>query len=113
MRLGLDIGTNSIGWWLYKAAPNKGIIEHIAGGVRIFSDGRNPKSGQSLTVARREARSSRRMRDRYLRRRTVLMEKLSAGGLMPENPTERKVLELLDPYELTSDCNDEWFLNRD
>ena len=100
MRLGLDIGTNSIGWWLYKTASNKDIIEHIAGGVRIFSDGRNPKSGQSLTVARREARSSRRMRDRYLRRRTVLMEKLSTGGLMPENPAERKALELLNPYEL-------------
>ena len=64
MRLGLDIGTNSIGWWLYKTAPNKGIIEHIAGGVRIFSDGR--KNGDPLNLKRREARSSRRMRDRYL-----------------------------------------------
>ncbi len=54
MRLGLDIGTNSIGWWLYATEtgrPNS-IID---AGVRIFSDGRDPKSGSSLAVDRRIA----------------------------------------------------------
>ena len=55
-RLGLDIGTNSIGWCLYEGDAIKDI------GVRIFSDGRDPKSGASLAVDRREARSARRRR---------------------------------------------------
>ncbi len=69
MRLGgLDIGTNSIGWWLY-ATDGSGadavITEEIDGGVRIFSDGRDPKSGgASLAVDRRMARGIRRRRDR-------------------------------------------------
>jgi len=96
MRLGLDIGTNSIGWWLYAANLN----ETIDGGVRIFSDGRDPKSKASLAVDRRVARAMRRRRDRYLRRRTVLMERLAAAGLMPNDPAARKALEGLDPYAL-------------
>ena len=67
-RLGLDIGTNSIGWWLYQT-DGENIVDNIEGGVRIFSDGRDAKSGASLAVDRRAARSMRRRRDRYLRRR--------------------------------------------
>lgn len=96
MRLGLDIGTNSIGWWLYSAS----LKETIDCGVRIFSDGRDPKSKASLAVDRRVARAARRRRDRYLRRRTVLMERLAEAGLMPSKPVERKKLETLDPYAL-------------
>ena len=44
IRLGLDIGTNSIGWWLY-ATEDGAITDVIDGGVRIFSDGREPKTG--------------------------------------------------------------------
>jgi len=100
MRLGLDIGSNSIGWWLYQTNQKDELIGHVAGGSRIFSDGRDPKSKASLAVARREARSARRRRDRYLRRRAVLMKKLAASGLMPNSPDERKALEGLDPFAL-------------
>ena len=100
MRLGLDIGTNSIGWWLYATNPNGSVQSHIDGGVRIFSDGRHPKSGQSLAVARREARSARKRRDRYLRRRADLMKALAQSNLMPNDPDDRKELEKLDPYAL-------------
>lgn len=44
MRLGLDIGTNSIGWWLYETdgvEANARILSVLDGGVRIFSDGRD------------------------------------------------------------------------
>ena len=98
-RLGLDIGTNSIGWWLYGTEDNR-INSVIDGGVRIFSDGRDSKSGASLAVDRRAARSMRRRRDRYLRRRAALMRKLSAAGLMPSDPDAAKKLEQCDPYEL-------------
>lgn len=110
MRLGLDIGTNSIGWWLYDtdgAENNARITAVLAGGTRIFSDGRDPKSGASLAVDRRTARSMRRRRDRYLRRRAALMKALAEFGLMPADPTEAKALELLDPYELRATGLDE------
>lgn len=103
MRLGLDIGTNSIGWWLYEtdgAEANARIVGVIDGGTRIFSDGRDPKSGASLAVDRRAARAMRRRRDRYLRRRATLMKVLANAGLMPADPAEAKTLEQLDPYLL-------------
>ncbi len=106
MRLALDIGTTSIGWWLYRT-DNKTIISVIDSGVRIFSDGREPsrgnKSGKSLAVNRREARGTRRRRDRYLRRRTSLMKKLSDSGLMPKDPEEAKKLQFEDPYKLRAE----------
>jgi CRISPR-associated endonuclease Csn1 len=103
MRLGLDIGTNSIGWWLYETdstQPDARITSVIDAGVRIFSDGRDPKSGASLAVDRRTARAMRRRRDRYLRRRATLMRLMAEAGLMPADPAAAKTLELLDPYEL-------------
>lgn len=99
MRLGLDIGTNSIGWWLYDTDGAR-ITEVIDGGVRIFSDGRDPKSGASLAVDRRAARAMRRRRDRYLRRRAALMKTLAGAGLMPADPDEARALAALDPYAL-------------
>ncbi|WP_340109413.1 type II CRISPR RNA-guided endonuclease Cas9 [Pikeienuella sp. HZG-20] len=102
MRLGLDIGANSIGWWLY-ATDGEVITESIDGGSRIFSDGRDPKSGASLAVDRRMARSMRRNRDRYLRRRASLIRQLASAGLMPSDPVEAKALEALDPFRLRTE----------
>ena len=99
MRLGLDIGTNSIGWWLYGTKGGR-ITEVIDGGVRIFSDGRDPKSKASLAADRRAARTQRRRRDRDLRRKAALMKRMAQVGLMPADPSEAKALEVLDPYEL-------------
>lgn len=99
MRLGLDIGTNSIGWWIY-AVENGEITGVVDGGVRIFSDGRDPKSKASLAVDRRAARAQRRRRDRFLRRKAALIKRMAEAGLMPADPDEAKALEKLDPYEL-------------
>lgn len=77
-RLGLDIGTNSIGWCLIE--DDKKIVDI---GVRIFTDGRDPKSGASLAVDRRDARAMRRRRDRYLGRRSAFLSKLIELDLMP------------------------------
>ena len=44
-RLGLDVGTNSIGWCLIEDQ-----CRVVAIGVRIFANGRDPKSGASLAV---------------------------------------------------------------
>ncbi len=91
--LGLDIGTTSIGWCLYDDASIRAL------GVRIFTDGRDPKSGSSLAVDRREARAMRRRQDRFLGRRAALLHVLRVHGLLPEGD-DAKALELEDPYNL-------------
>lgn len=98
-RLALDIGTSSIGWILYELV-NGSPSRIIDGGVRLFGDGREAKTGQSLAVSRRSARAMRRRRDRYLRRRSALMKRLAAAGLMPADPQEAQSLTALDPYLL-------------
>ncbi|AMY71134.1 type II CRISPR RNA-guided endonuclease Cas9 [Frigidibacter mobilis] len=98
-RLALDIGTTSIGWILYELV-NGQPASILDGGTRIFSDGREAKTGHSLAVGRRTARGMRRRRDRYLRRRAALMKRLAAIGLMPESPEAAAQLATLDPYEL-------------
>ena len=98
-RLGLDIGTNSVGWWLYEIT-NGQPASVIDGGVRIFSDGRDAKTGASLAVDRRNARAMRRGRDRYLQRRAMLMKRLAASGLMPHDLDQAKALTLFDPFGL-------------
>lgn len=106
-RLGLDLGTNSIGWCLFDLDDqgNPCGVKDI--GVRIFPDGRNPKDKTSNAATRRVARGMRRNRDRYLKRRKRLMTKLVEHGLMPADESERKALESLDPYELRARGLDE------
>ena len=62
-RLALDLGTTSLGWALIKLNTENQPVAVIKAGVRIFSDGRNPKDGSSLAVTRRNARAMRRRRD--------------------------------------------------
>lgn len=105
-RLGLDIGTNSIGWCLIE--DGKTIVDI---GVRIFSDGREPPKngsvGQPLAEKRRLARGARRRRDRYLGRRSAFLETLVAHGLMPADADEAKLVAARDPYELRARALDE------
>lgn len=97
--LGLDLGTNSLGWCLIETDGEPG--EKEAGrvvdlGVRIFSQaemaGRDAKSKESLAKGRREARSARRRRDRYLKRRERLLSQLIEAGLMPADERAQKQL---------------------
>ena len=101
MRLGLDIGSNSIGWCL-----TKGDDRVVDIGVRIFADGRDPQSGASLAVDRREARAARRRRDRYIGRRSAFLEALVAHGLMPADTDEAALIAALDPYVLRAKALD-------
>ena len=105
-RLGLDVGSNSLGWFMVWLDEKDRPSALGPGGVRIYPDGRDPKSKTSNAVDRRAARGARRRRDRYLTRRARLMALLVAHGLMPEDETERKRLETLDPYELRAKALD-------
>lgn len=112
--LGIDLGTSSLGWCLLE--DDRHIIDL---GVIIFSAaagaGRDPQSGAPLAEGRREARSARRRRDRYIARRSALLGKLIALGLLPGDPPPQdrsrrrnepvvndatRALAGLDPYDL-------------
>jgi CRISPR-associated endonuclease Csn1 len=100
LRLGIDVGTSSIGWALLALDGNGRPARLVDAGVRIFSSSRHPKSNDPLSIARREARQARRQRDRRLQRKRRVMNELVRLGLMPADHAERKALETVDPYTI-------------
>lgn len=108
-RAGLDLGTNSLGWAVVEVVLADGVWTPkriVAAGSRIFSDGREPKSGASLAGARRDARAMRRRRDRFKQRQAALVKYLTLAGFFPADEEERQKLAALDPYELRAKALD-------
>lgn len=101
-RLGLDLGTNSLGWAMLELDDNNDPCRVIKLGVRIFDSGRKPKDGASKAVDRRSARQMRRRHDRYLHRRNQYLRSLVSCGLLPASETERQKLVSLNPWRLRS-----------
>jgi CRISPR-associated endonuclease Csn1 len=99
-RLALNLGATSLGWAMLRLDSHAAPCAVIKAGVRIFSDGRNPKDGSPLAVTRRNARAMRRRRDRLLKRKARMMQALIKYGFFPDDAIERKSLEALNPYEL-------------
>jgi len=99
-RLGIDLGSTSLGWSIIELSKGKEPTKLMNLGVRIFPDGRDAKSREPLNKQRRDHRSMRRNRDRNLQRKQYLFDCLIKSKLMPENIIEQKKLENLDPYEL-------------
>ena len=99
-RLALDLGSTSLGWAMIRLNPDDLPCAVIKAGVRIFSDGRNPKDGSSLAVTRREARAMRRRRDRMLKRKSRMLRTLVEHGFFPADEAARKALLNLNPYAL-------------
>jgi CRISPR-associated endonuclease Csn1 len=99
-RLALDLGSTSLGWAMIRLNTHNEPCAVIKAGVRIFSNGRNPKDGSSLAVTRREARAMRRRRDRLLKRKARMMRTLIEYGFFPAEEAQRKALETLNPYAL-------------
>ena len=87
-RLALDLGSTSLGWAMIRLDTNNEPCAVIKAGVRIFSNGRNPKDGSSLAVTRREARAMRRRRDRLLKRKARMMRTLIEYGFFPTEESE-------------------------
>lgn len=109
-RLGIDLGTASIGTALVELdgpadRPYPTNILHM--GVRIFDDGRDPKTKVPLGVARRMAKQNRKMLDRYLRRRKRLIDALIEFKIWPTDESQRKALCLLNPYDIRTRALDE------
>lgn len=106
LRLGLDLGTNSIGWALYRLDGDGEPVELVDGGVLIHQDGRNPQNRASNAAERREKRGPRRNRDRMLRRRRRVAHLLHDLDLLPDNEDERAALRNLDPMRLRAEALD-------
>ncbi|GHC73651.1 type II CRISPR RNA-guided endonuclease Cas9 [Limoniibacter endophyticus] len=83
--LAFDLGTSSVGWAAFDIDTAGTPIRLLDAGVRLFGDGREPKSRLPLAVGRRIARGMSRRRDRYKRRRKALLRTLIEFGLMPEH----------------------------
>ena len=104
-RLGLDLGSNSIGWCAVTLDADGRPAGVLDAGVRILTPndeaGRDPQSKTSLTANRRDARSMRTRRARFVRRRKRLVETLAKAGLLPSDRAQRdKLMADMDPYWL-------------
>lgn len=102
--LGLDLGTNSIGWALVREdGTGGGALDGC--GVRIFEEAVDAKTRAPKNAARRSARLARRALQRRARRRALLRRTLAVTGLLPAeladgNDLERGLNALGDPYDL-------------
>ncbi len=100
--LGLDLGTNSIGWALIEIDHEKGIVKIIGLGSRILpmdageiSDFESSGKIKSTAAQRTEKRGPRRLNERYLLRRDRLHLVLDLLDALPKH------------YKLEIDFNNE------
>lgn len=103
--LGLDIGSNSIGWGLIDT--DKRTVVDV--GVRVFQEGVDRDKGKEVSKneTRRTARGARRTRKRRNYRKDKLFRMLVRHGLLPKEPEELKQVFELDPYLLRAKGLDE------
>ncbi len=112
--LGLDVGTNSLGWALLGCDEDGNPNRIVDMGVRIFQEAveKDAKgAGPPKNQARQAARSARRRNERRRRRRQNLLNALVRAEMLPETEEERNRL-LQDqmhynPYELRARGLDE------
>jgi len=105
--LGLDIGSNSIGWALLQDGKKQSIVDI---GVRAFPEGveRDTKGlEKSKNATRREARGARRTRYRRNLRRDQIVKTLKSEGLLPKDDISLRKLFERDPYKLRARGLDE------
>ncbi|MDE0926622.1 MAG: hypothetical protein OR997_06090, partial [Methylophilaceae bacterium] len=102
--LGLDLGSNSLGWALLKEVDGKAnSIVDI--GSRIFTKAVEEKVPTPKNVKRRDCRLGRRVIQRRSRRKQRMLNYLVSIDLLPrelQGHTQPEVVlnELGDPYEL-------------
>lgn len=82
--LGLDLGTNSIGWAI-RETENEGVKQIIDKGVRIFSEGVKSEKGieSSRAAERTSYRSARKIKYRRKLRKYETLKVLSKNGMCP------------------------------
>ncbi len=83
--LGLDLGTNSVGWAIVEKEKNKDQFLLIDKGVRIFSEGVKTEKGieSSRATERTGFRSARRLKYRRKLRKYETLKVLSKNNMCP------------------------------
>ena len=100
-RLGLDLGVASIGWVALRLDTQGDAIGVMDGGVRLFSDGRNPKNNEPFNVRRRTQRGIRNNKARQrMRQRSVEAWLVHVGLLQSFKHDVRSI----DPYQARSEA---------
>ena len=109
--LGLDLGSNSLGWALLE--ENDGNVSKIIDlGSRIFTKAVEEKVPTPKNVKRREMRLGRRVIQRRARRKHRMLNYLISLKLLPDELQDHTQPEVLlnkigDPYELRTRALDE------
>ena len=103
--LGLDLGSNSIGWALLESTSDSGndFTSIIDAGVRIFQEGvdRSTTGAElSKNAQRRSARGARKLHKRRNQRREALQQLLVQRDLLPGSQKSFDELMQNNPYEL-------------
>ncbi len=101
-RLGLDLGSTSLGWCMLELDESGEACGIIDMGVRIFDDGRDDKSKMPLSVKRRVARGIRRNHDRFLERRKILISLMTENKMLDQEAVKNKEVFKKNPYMLRS-----------
>ena len=109
--IGLDVGTNSIGWSVIKEEDGQP-IEFVDCGSRIFIRSVEDKSPIPKNRKRRDSRLQRRQVQRRSRRKSRLRNYLVSKEFLPEalknNPAPEEDLNRLgDPYSIRKKALDE------
>ena len=104
--LGLDMGSNSIGWFLQTVSANGMPKKIIAAGSRIFDNSRDPKTRVPLSVQKRLANASSTRRDRQIMRTKHLCKLLKEFKLLPSAEGKADVSNR-NPYKLRAKAAEE------
>ncbi|MBI5886263.1 MAG: type II CRISPR RNA-guided endonuclease Cas9, partial [Deltaproteobacteria bacterium] len=101
LTLGLDMGTNSIGWAVLTHAKDGEPSGVAACGSRIFLEAVDAKTKVPKNQQRREARGARKLTKRRKMRKDAVTGLLLRAGLLPLDATERSdIFNTQDPYVL-------------
>jgi len=103
--LGLDIGIASTGWAVLNSDDGSTVDGIIDLGVRTFERGETAKEGESLNLARRLARGTRRRLRRRAHRMLRLKRLLLREGMIKHDQldTSGNIKFSADPWRLRSD----------
>lgn len=101
--LGLDLGTNSVGWALFENGEGEEDAALLGVGVRVFPEPVEAKTRVPKNAKRRMARLARRNLGRRRQRRKALKIVLTKAGLLPSDPAALEKLlfdHSINPYVL-------------
>lgn len=108
--LGLDLGSNSLGWALLSSAESGELACIVDAGVRIFPKAVEEKTPTPKNQKRRNSRLARRIIQRRSRRKKTLLNYLVSLGLLPRVLLDETSLEKTRPEGVLNGLGDPYTL---